>query len=144
MGGNRTKQQKACDENVLRMKEFRLNFAPAEKIQTSTSNLQWEYSSCPQSGYFTGVARDTFYISNWKWANIKWIMQESWGQRENKQGEVYDVMVRTEKHRCKDNINVWKGVHRHMTHLTRRRLKLCIDTFDTSNTIQKYQDRRMQ
>lgn len=64
MGGNRTKQQKACDENVLRMKEFRLNFAPAEGIQASTSNLQWEYSSYLQIGNLTVVARDTFYISS--------------------------------------------------------------------------------
>lgn len=115
MGGNRTKQQKACDENVLRMKEFRLNFAPAEEIQTSTFNLQWEYFS--KIGYFTVVARDTFYISNWKWANVKLIVQESWGQGKNKQEDFYDLMVKTEIQGCKDNISVWKGGHRHITHL---------------------------
>lgn len=63
-GKEQDKAAKACDENVLRMKEFRLNFAPAEEIQTSTSNLQWEHSSYLQIGYFTVLARDTFYISN--------------------------------------------------------------------------------
>lgn len=33
-------------------------------------------------------------------------MQESWGQRENKQEEVYDLMFRTEEHRHKDNVSV--------------------------------------
>lgn len=112
MGWNGTKQQKACDENVLRKKEFRLNFAPAEEVQTSTSNLQCEYSSCQQTDYFTVVARDTFYISDRKWASLKPIMQESWGQREKKQEEVYDLMVRTEERECKDNIGVRKGGHR--------------------------------
>ena len=117
MEGSRTKQQKACDENVLRKKEFRLNFSPAEEIQTSISSLQWEYSSCQQIGFFTVVARDTFYTSNWKWANVKPIMQESWGQRENKEEEVYDLMVSTEKQGRKDNISIWKGGHRHTARL---------------------------
>lgn len=144
MGGNRTKQQKTCDENVLRMKEFRLNFAPAEEIQTSTSNLQWQYSSYQQIGYFTVVARDTFYISNWKWANVKPIMQESWGQRENKQEEVYDLMVRTQKQGHKDNISVWKGGHRHTTCLPLDMQMLKALHCYSKIKLKKYQGMKMQ
>lgn len=103
---NGIKQQKACDEVVLRRKEFRLNFAPAAEVRTSTSSLQCEYSSYQQIGYFTVVARDTFCICDRKGASLNPIMQELWGQGEKQHKEVSHLMVRTENRECKDNIGV--------------------------------------